>query len=495
MTINAEPTRFHKCVKCPEKGEYFGLDIKKAVYCQPCFINMVKHKFCFLLGKHKIFKDTQPENAIVLYSGDPASALLLSLVNREQFHQIHSMLKIFAPDWKVHFVHLAAALEPTLSFDSAGQGEQEASQAIRGFDKVNDYFVLLKSIKCNSLRHEMSRILQNILVFRAAKALNCSKVITSENMESLANTSLNVLCLGRGPAISHLTSVVDLRMCSHDDKNCSPVLIRPLRDICNREIELFHQLEDTQQLVTQTNPSSCETDRSSNGGLQSITSEFLTNLQATGYPSTTTTILSVCSKVESLCRGEGQEIRCSMCLCPFFQEEVSDLEQAEIKAWIDYRLCRTCLDMLQEIGEDVNIMSSIAQSSPSSQGSKTRGKVVGGNKRGPIWDRYDEVTIDSTGQLILRCQECSKEFNHPSRASTLTYHWNHLHGEKEQPAKKLRNYQGGDQPRAKQLRIQDALTDVLSVPAYPINMFLRPVVRNFFAVMKPKVAQSSTRST
>uniref|UniRef100_A0A915D8Y9 Uncharacterized protein n=1 Tax=Ditylenchus dipsaci TaxID=166011 RepID=A0A915D8Y9_9BILA len=50
----------------------------------------------------------------------------------------------------------------------------------------------------------------------------------------------------------------------------------------------------------------------------------------------------------------------------------------------------------------------MAESSPSSQGSKTQGKRMESSKRGPIWDRYDKVTIDLTGQLILRCQECSK---------------------------------------------------------------------------------------
>uniref|UniRef100_A0A915DM58 BED-type domain-containing protein n=1 Tax=Ditylenchus dipsaci TaxID=166011 RepID=A0A915DM58_9BILA len=91
-------------------------------------------------------------------------------------------------------------------------------------------------------------------------------------------------------------------------------------------------------------------------------------------------------------------------------------------------------------------MMSSNESSPSSQSGRTREKRIGGSKRGPIWDHYDEVTTDANGQSVMRCQECSKE--------------------KEQPANKLGNSRDDDQPNSKKSRIQDALTDVLAIPAY-----------------------------
>uniref|UniRef100_A0A915E6R0 BED-type domain-containing protein n=1 Tax=Ditylenchus dipsaci TaxID=166011 RepID=A0A915E6R0_9BILA len=114
-------------------------------------------------------------------------------------------------------------------------------------------------------------------------------------------------------------------------------------------------------------------------------------------------------------------------------------------------------------------------------------KENGGSKRGPIWDHYDEVTTNANRQLVMRCRECSKEFKHPSSASTLMYHWKNLHWDKQQPANKLGNCEGDDYPKTKKSRMQDALTDVLAIPAYSINTLLHPLVRKFCSVMNPKV--------
>lgn len=69
-----------KCVKCPEKGDYYGVDPKRAIYCKECFLKMVHRKFSYCLGKRHIFKEATAESALLVNTGDETSALLISLI-------------------------------------------------------------------------------------------------------------------------------------------------------------------------------------------------------------------------------------------------------------------------------------------------------------------------------------------------------------------------------------------------------------------------------
>lgn len=74
------PSSSTVCVKCKNSGDYFSLDPKQAIYCKPCFLKMVQHKFSYSLGKHRIFKEAFITNALFVYTGNEASALLFSLL-------------------------------------------------------------------------------------------------------------------------------------------------------------------------------------------------------------------------------------------------------------------------------------------------------------------------------------------------------------------------------------------------------------------------------
>uniref|UniRef100_A0A915CYF0 HAT C-terminal dimerisation domain-containing protein n=1 Tax=Ditylenchus dipsaci TaxID=166011 RepID=A0A915CYF0_9BILA len=54
-------------------------------------------------------------------------------------------------------------------------------------------------------------------------------------------------------------------------------------------------------------------------------------------------------------------------------------------------------------------------------------------------------------------------------------------------SEQIRKLRSDDHPKTKKSKIQDALTDVLAIPAYPINTLLHPLVRKFCSVMNPKV--------
>ncbi|KAI1705537.1 cytoplasmic tRNA 2-thiolation protein 2 [Ditylenchus destructor] len=373
----------HKCVKCPSTGDYFGLDANKTRYCKPCFVKMVRHKFSYLLGKHRVFKEKEHLNALLVYTGDDASALLLALVREglaegtakklrliptilifldsldkaecsTQMSRIESVISDYVPEWRRHYIHCGAALYQQLSFDQISNGYELPT----GIEKCDSLLELLQSVKSKTVRNEIERLLKERLILRAASALGCDKILTAENSEVLANVSLNALCLGRGPAVSDLTGAVDQRFGTISlNEKPAPSVIRPLRDLCDREVETYLEIEAVTHLSMRKSNVHPETalPKISPEGVQGVTRKFLSNLQAAGYPATTTTILSVSSKVEPLIRDSAPEEKresCQLCFCsnvPVKSAEAEFLEDVVSR----YKLCRPCVELLTEVGEEV----------------------------------------------------------------------------------------------------------------------------------------------
>uniref|UniRef100_A0A915DKT0 BED-type domain-containing protein n=1 Tax=Ditylenchus dipsaci TaxID=166011 RepID=A0A915DKT0_9BILA len=142
------------------------------------------------------------------------------------------------------------------------------------------------------------------------------------------------------------------------------------------------------------------------------------------------------------------------------------------------------------VGSSSNRMSFSVHSSPSSQTSSGK-KRNGGANRGPVWNFFREE-IESNGVVVVRCRECRQSFKHPSKASTLSYHWKSKHSEKEHPSKKLGNCA---QLKTKKDKIKNSLTDALAIPSYPINMFLHPSMRNLFKAMNSNIELPTSKNT
>jgi hypothetical protein len=64
--------------------------------------------------------------------------------------------------------------------------------------QIHDYHTLMRSIKSNSTRQELARLITSLLLVRVARELGCRKLILADNMEPLANASIVALCYGRG---------------------------------------------------------------------------------------------------------------------------------------------------------------------------------------------------------------------------------------------------------------------------------------------------------
>uniref|UniRef100_A0A915D5Z4 C2H2-type domain-containing protein n=1 Tax=Ditylenchus dipsaci TaxID=166011 RepID=A0A915D5Z4_9BILA len=93
----------------------------------------------------------------------------------------------------------------------------------------------------------------------------------------------------------------------------------------------------------------------------------------------------------------------------------------------------------------------------------------------------------------MRCNECKKGFKFPSTATILKRHWSKQHSEKEQPADRIGSHTSP--PHTKKSKIEQALVNVVSIPALAIVMLLHPLVRNLFQVLNPHVEMQESFGT
>uniref|UniRef100_A0A914WJD0 Cytoplasmic tRNA 2-thiolation protein 2 n=1 Tax=Plectus sambesii TaxID=2011161 RepID=A0A914WJD0_9BILA len=337
-----------RCVKCPEAGILSGLDPKKAVYCRPCFMQMVMHKFRSSIGRQRLFKDGESRKTVVIFDGTPAAAFLLGMIRSGLAADAHHRLQLdpvvvavvtkldrqeidavikridtiksyLQCDW--HIVHLAAVLSDNLQDLSSS-----SSEICPGVDQLDRLIELFSSIRSESGRSEMKVRLRTALLYRMTETMGVSKMMTSDTADRLAKLSLSSLALGRGAQMSEDTAVVDKR-------HPKVAVIRPLKELSDKEVGIFNRFEQLDELTVIVG----DPDRAS-PAVQTITDSFVTHLQA-GFHSTLTTVLSSASKVKT---ATTSRIRCAFCFSSS-----------------DDRFCLACRGILDEVGEPSLLPSSL----------------------------------------------------------------------------------------------------------------------------------------
>lgn len=134
-----------------------------------------------------------------------------------------------------------------------------------------------------------------------------------------------------GSSIRNIASIID-------EDFTGVKLIRPLRNISIKEIELVNELQTTTKLyknrtvsISRNEPQSC---------IQSICKHFLGGLQDGGFVSTIDTILSSSSKVDS---RRKNDTKCRFCFADYLQEE----EEFTVK------FCPPCSTLLSELTDTI----------------------------------------------------------------------------------------------------------------------------------------------
>uniref|UniRef100_A0A0N5AKL3 Cytoplasmic tRNA 2-thiolation protein 2 n=1 Tax=Syphacia muris TaxID=451379 RepID=A0A0N5AKL3_9BILA len=334
--------KYKQCVKCGQPGTLSGVDPKKAIYCKSCFIASVKHKFASAIGKRRIFKDGQ-RKAIIVYEGNQESAFLISQIaqslsagnkrltieptvvvlvtatDEESINKVTSAVCRFQEILKCQwfFVHVALVL------DSIKLNE---ANAIAGLNLVEKYKGLLDSCSDVSVRMELTSLLKDLLLIRIARFLNIDKILVPDCADVLARKVLSSFCFARAASVACMTGAVDVRF---DDV----IILRPIRDICLKEIAIINRFEgsDSYVILTETAHLRDTMEKS----VQSATTNFFYEQLNEGFKGVLNTVLSTSSKLKLPTDNKN---RCLLCYSMFLSL------QAE-------RFCHGCSLIFDEVGE------------------------------------------------------------------------------------------------------------------------------------------------
>uniref|UniRef100_A0A0R3RK21 Cytoplasmic tRNA 2-thiolation protein 2 n=1 Tax=Elaeophora elaphi TaxID=1147741 RepID=A0A0R3RK21_9BILA len=337
-----------KCVKCPERATLCCADAMKAVYCKPCFIQMVKHKFSSAIGKRRLYKGGEERETLVVYDGTNAGAFLLSIISKGLRADAHKRLTLvptvmvllketneavidsirkevelikecIAAPWI--YVHIAAVFESNIS--------DLRTSDICGFNHIPKWTQLLTSCSSPSAKEEIEYLCSNMLFIRIAHKLGIHKVMLSMSADELASTTLSSLASARGPSIFHAVNVVDKR---HGDVT----LIRPLREISEKEIALVNRFEGSDRYILNLQKNRVKAG-DDNQTLKSVSRDFISDLLLSGFTGTVTTILSIANKVQVPTTNRA---RCVLCSSAYNAEETE-------------RYCFSCTSVLDQVGDKI----------------------------------------------------------------------------------------------------------------------------------------------
>uniref|UniRef100_A0AC34G5Q1 Uncharacterized protein n=1 Tax=Panagrolaimus sp. ES5 TaxID=591445 RepID=A0AC34G5Q1_9BILA len=82
-----------KCLKCDLPAAYYSQNPKQAVYCRECFITMVHHKFSYVLGKNRVFKDGSSKDVLLVWKDSIPDDFLLETVKTGVNQDVHKRLE------------------------------------------------------------------------------------------------------------------------------------------------------------------------------------------------------------------------------------------------------------------------------------------------------------------------------------------------------------------------------------------------------------------
>lgn len=316
------------CVKC--KKEPACIDIKFALYCSPCFLEATYHKYRTLIGKCRESMNSNSSSAnkslillprnflespvlaracrvLIHFSQlagiqEPARknlidyelAVPVSIENgMEEFMKIKEFIEMIRLEYpllvRIHLIYIESDIiipyDSSLSFDQA----QRINFDISGLSST-----LKEDLFNMKLLHNQLKLM---------KSLSIDKAIIPDTSTFLASYILTCTCKGRGKFLSWDSG--SIRSFPND-----LVIIRPLKEISDKEIELYCKEINYENLSIQTRK-----EVSSSLSIDQLTTNFLSNLESEN-PGTANVVIRTSSKVTTAKTLNESNGVCPICFAP-----------------------------------------------------------------------------------------------------------------------------------------------------------------------------------
>lgn len=305
------------CKKCNLEPIVVKLNNKEA-QCKECFLTYVRHKFRASLGSTKIVRRTS--NVLVLFDGSAESVVLLDMLkfalSGETFKRLHFntsvvfMDEMFLFDYteenrlkKFDEVKMCLKNFGFKTFYSSISGTGDVMDIEEScFNQKDDetFLKILNSFKSLTQKQDFISQQKNNLLRKIAQKMDFNFVFLSEIGPDLAKTLLTQISLGRGSS-----SYLEMAFC--DDRTSDVQLIRPIRDLNEKEIQNYLKLNN----LLSVSLKSYGEDEGEFNSIQNLTSRFVNGLQ-TNFPSTVSTVFRTGDKMTFKSK-DSLDSKCKFC--------------------------------------------------------------------------------------------------------------------------------------------------------------------------------------
>ena len=322
------------CVKC--KKEPSCIDIKFALYCSPCFLEATYHKYRTLLGKCRENSSgcgpstSQSKGLILLprnFLGSPvlarASRVLIHFSqlpgiqepSRKNLIDYELVVPISAASNEADrkrindFIEMIRKEYPLISLVHVIVIENEQVFLYEDLPADLKSFDLDTCSLSNTLKEDLLNLKLLHTQLKLMSSLSIDKAMTPESSTSLASYILTCTCKGRGKFIPWDSALI--RAFPAD-----LVLTRPLKEISDKEIELYCQESKFEDFTARNN----QIQPINSMSIDQLTVNFLSNLE-TENPGTANVVIRTSSKVTTK-SSPAESQRCPICFAP--NENVCD---------------------------------------------------------------------------------------------------------------------------------------------------------------------------
>ena len=311
------------CVKC--KKVEATIDIKFALYCSPCFLEATYHKYRALLGRCRDTISAVP-------SSSSSKALILLPRNFLDTPAVARASRLL-----IHFSQLPAIQEPArknlVDYDvavpiSVTSTDEDRGRILDFIEMIKKEYPLLSKVhliliengqiipfesfkisesqmKCdldmsglsNTLKEDLLNLKLLHIQLKLMSSLSIDRALCPDTSTSLASHILTCTCKGRGKFLPW-----DSALCRSFPGGKS--LQRPLKEISDKEVELYCHESNFKVCCTQSQPPM---------SIDQLTVNFLSNLE-TENPGTANVVIRTSSKVTTV--DSEADVTCPICFAP-----------------------------------------------------------------------------------------------------------------------------------------------------------------------------------
>lgn len=314
------------CPRCnTNKGEVVLRS--KDIYCKPCLLQYLNHKFRAALGKSKMMRPQ--DKVLVAFSGSHSSMALLHLLQEGMQQSSHkrilfSVCALYIDDGSIskvsinertkinteimsamkYFDSYFTCIEQALDLGSIKLYKDVAELPLEVNADDSEMNKLFNTVTTLSSKQHLLQTLRQNLLLEIAKLLNCTKIFTAESQTDLATKIIANIALGKG---AHVPIDVGFS----DDRVDDIVTLRPLRDFSSKEVIYYNMFNN----LTAVHVPSLATLADPLGSLQKAAESFVSDLQ-TNFPSTVSTVFRTADKLSLDLTSMNAASTCALCKAP-----------------------------------------------------------------------------------------------------------------------------------------------------------------------------------